>query len=87
MMKQSLLRTLLFTLLLPLFANNVVFAQDIKHGLRDDIGRHMIPRGWIWCYVALKCMATNRLGSSHITFYIAWKGLWARSVSRSNLRY
>lgn len=32
-------------------------------------------------------MATNRLGSSHITFFIAWKGLWARSVSRSNLRY
>ena len=46
-MTQSLLRTLLLTLLLPLFANNVVLAQDIKHGLRDDAGRHMIPRGFV----------------------------------------
>lgn len=45
-----MIRPLLFTLITVLsfiLSTSNTYAQPIKHGLRDDDGRHMVPRGYV----------------------------------------
>jgi endoglycosylceramidase len=46
-MEQSLFKIFVFTSLLSVLISNFAFSADIKHGLRDGEGRHMIPRGFV----------------------------------------